>query len=138
MKVSTVSEMRAFDRAAIVRFGIPEVLLMENAGLASYEVLMRELGIAGKSFVVLSGIGNNGGDGFVTARKIHSAGGNVKVFILGEAGKFKGSALINLEAIRKIPIEIHEIAAAKGIKKDIARCDIIIDAIFGTGLTRNV
>lgn len=138
MKVSTVSEMRAFDKAAIVRFGIPEVLLMENAGLASYEALMRELGIAGKSFVVLAGIGNNGGDGFVTSRKIHSAGGNVKVFIMGKAGKLKGSALINLEAIRKIPIEIHEITTAKGIKKDIAHCDIIIDAIFGTGLTRNV
>lgn len=138
MKISTVSEMRAFDKAALVQFGIPELLLMENAGLASYEVLMSQCGIAGKSFVVLAGIGNNGGDGFVVARKILSGGGSVKVFILGEASKYKGPALINLEIISKMPIDIIEVSTARTIRRDIAGADVIVDAIFGTGLTREV
>ncbi len=121
MKVSTVSEMRAFDKAALVQFGIPELLLMENAGLASYDVLMSQCGIAGKSFVVLAGMGNNGGDGFVVARKILSGGGSVKVFILGDADKYTGPALINLEIIRKMPIEIIEVSAARTTQKGYCR-----------------
>ncbi|HVN72606.1 MAG TPA: NAD(P)H-hydrate epimerase, partial [Desulfomonilia bacterium] len=62
MKVGTVSEMRAMDKDALEIHGIPELLLMENAGLASYEVLVRESGIKGKTIIVLAGIGNNGGD----------------------------------------------------------------------------
>src|SRR5512137_512717 len=129
MKVSTVSEMRAFDKAALVQLGIPELLLMENAGLASYEVLTSQCGVAGKSFVVLAGMGNNGGDGFVVARKILSGGGCVKVYILGEASKYKGPALINLEIIRKMPIEIIEVSTARTVRRDIAGADVIIDAI---------
>ena len=77
MKISRVSEMRALDRTAIERFGIKEELLMENAGEALYFVLLQALGINDKKFIVFCGIGNNGGDGFVIARKIHSSGGTV-------------------------------------------------------------
>jgi NAD(P)H-hydrate epimerase len=91
MKVSRVSEMRALDTKAIEQFGIMEELLMENAGEAVYFVLLKEIGITGKRFVVLCGGGNNGGDGLVIARKIHSVGGAVKVFILGDPSKYKGA-----------------------------------------------
>lgn len=138
MKICTVSEMRAMDKTAVEEYGIPELLLMENAGLASCELIMKDFGIRSKSFIVLAGIGNNGGDGFVVARKLHSMGGRVKVYILGDASGYKGSALINLGAIRKMPIEIKEINTSKDLKREIIHCDIIIDAIFGTGLTRHV
>jgi NAD(P)H-hydrate epimerase len=59
MKVSSIEEMRALDREAIEGFGIPEALLMENAGEAACAVLGREVGVAGKSFVVVCGVGNN-------------------------------------------------------------------------------
>ena len=138
MKVSWVSEMRELDRTASEKFGIKEDLLMENAGLATCSVISKEFGIRGKKFVVFAGVGNNGGDGFVIARKIHSNGGDVKVFILGNKEKFKGVARMNLDIIALLPIEIHQVDSADAIKSDVAHCNAIIDAIFGTGLTRDV
>jgi NAD(P)H-hydrate epimerase len=138
MKVSTVSEMRAMDKAAVTQFGIPEMLLMENAGLAAYAVLEQECSIRGKSFLVFCGLGNNGGDGFVLARKIHSGGGAVKVLILGDRKSFKGPAKVNLDILLKMPVEVREITSVKSIKGGLDSCDVIIDAIFGTGLARMV
>jgi len=138
MKICTVSQMRAMDNAAFKHYAVPEVLLMENAGLASCDVIMKQCGIPGKAFIVIAGIGNNGGDGFVVARKIHSLGGRVKVHICGDARKYRGSAQVNLDIIRKLPIEVSEGSSAKQLKKDMADSDIIIDALFGTGLARNV
>jgi len=82
MKVSSVDRMRAMDRSATERYGISEMLLMENAGMAACTVLDREVGIPGGTFLVFCGGGNNGGDGFVAARKIHSLGGRARVFLL--------------------------------------------------------
>jgi hydroxyethylthiazole kinase-like uncharacterized protein yjeF len=138
MKVSTVSEMKALDRTAIEKFGITEELLMENAGLAVYSVLSAEFGIRGRRFVVFCGVGNNGGDGLVVARKIHSNGGAVKVFILGDPGKFKGAAKTNLDIVSRLPVQVRQIQSLETIRQDVAHCDGIVDAIFGTGLTRDV
>ena len=138
MKVSNVSEMRKLDRTAIEEFGIEEQILMENAGLAVYTVLSREFGIAGKRFLVFCGIGNNGGDGFVVARKIHSNGGAVKIFILGDRKKFRGAAKANLDTVDRLPIEILQPESAESITMDVSHCDAIVDAIFGTGLSKDV
>ncbi|HPJ94301.1 MAG TPA: NAD(P)H-hydrate dehydratase [Deltaproteobacteria bacterium] len=138
MKVSSVDEMRAMDKAAMDTYGIAESLLMENAGLAAYSVLHNEFGVTGKTFLVFCGIGNNGGDGFVVARKIHSNGGLAKVFILGDPGKYTGSAKMNLDITATMPIEIRTIDSAASVSSDIAHCDGIVDAIFGTGLAREV
>ena len=109
MKVSSVSEMRALDRTAIEEFGIAEELLMENAGQAVYFVMLNQLGIAGKRFVLFCGTGNNGGDGLVVARKIHSNGGAVKVFLLGDPAKFKGVARLNMDIVSRLPIQVQRI-----------------------------
>jgi len=138
MKISRVSEMRDLDRTAIERFGIAEELLMENAGEALYFVLLKEFGIRGKRFIVFCGIGNNGGDGFVIARKIHSHGGSVKVFILGDPSKFKGAAKLNLDIASELPIEVQRLESADSIRTDVYHSHGIVDAIFGTGLTRDV
>ena len=138
MKLSTVSEMRKLDRTAIEQYGIKDELLMENAGEAAYFVILNEIGIKDTKFVVFSGMGNNGGDGFVIARKIHSMGGEVKVFIIGDPGRFKGAAKLNLDILSLLPIEIQETGSIEDVKKDVAHCDVIVDAIFGTGLTRDV
>lgn len=138
MKVSSVSEMRNLDKTAIKDFGIKDELLMENAGGAVYSVILNEYGIKDKKFVVISGIGNNGGDGFVVARKIHSNGGAVKVFILGDKKKFKGAAKLNLDIVSRLPIDTRQIESIRSIKRDITHADAVVDAIFGTGLTRAV
>ncbi len=138
MKVSTVEEMRNLDRSATERFGISDDLLMENAGQAVYFVILKEFGIKNKKFAVFCGGGNNGGDGFVVARKIHSNGGEAKVFLLDDETKFKGIAKRNFAIVSKMPIEISKVSSNESIRATIHNSDAIADAIFGTGLVREV
>jgi len=138
MKVSTVEEMRNLDRGAIEEFKIPDTILMENAGQAVYSVIHNEFGIKGKSFLIFCGIGNNGGDGFVVARKLHSNGGLVTVFLLGDSKKLTGSAKENFDIISTLPIQMERLTSVEQIRFPFAHCDAVIDAIFGTGLIRNV
>jgi NAD(P)H-hydrate epimerase len=130
--------MRALDRTAIEEFGVAEELLMENAGQAAYFIILKKFGVRGKRFLVFCGVGNNGGDGLVIARKIHSSGGAVKVFVLGSLDKFRGAAKLNLHMVSRLPIEIEPVQSAEAIKEGLAGCDAIVDAILGTGITRDV
>jgi len=138
MKVSTAEEMRRLDRTAIEKFGIADELLMENAGQAAYFILLNEFGVEGKKCVVLCGTGNNGGDGLVVARKIHSAGGEVRVCLLDDPGQFRGAAKKNFDRITRLPIPMKRVESVKSLRAEMAFCDVIVDAIFGTGLTRPV
>jgi len=138
MRVSRVEEMRELDRRATSDFGITQEILMENAGKAAYFVILREFGVTGKKFVIFCGVGNNGGDGFVVAKKLHSTGGEVKVFFLGARDKLEGAAKKNLDVISKMPIEVCDVESIEQTKEAISDCDAIVDAIFGTGLSREV
>lgn len=138
MKIATVEQIRSMDRYAIETLGIPEIILMENAGLAAAGVLEREIGISGKTFVVLCGIGNNGGDGFVLARLIHSRGGRAKVFALGDTGKLQGAAKSNLQILAKLPVPVLRVESLDDIRRDVRHADGIVDALFGTGLAREI
>ncbi|MCK4402884.1 MAG: NAD(P)H-hydrate dehydratase [Dehalococcoidia bacterium] len=138
MKVSTVDEIRNLDKSATEEFSISQDLLMENAGQAVYFVILKEFGVKNKKFVVFCGIGNNGGDGLVVARKIHSNGGEARVFLLDDETKFKGIAKRNFEIVSKMPIEISKVSSNESIRAAIHNSDAIVDAIFGTGLTKKV
>ena len=138
MKICTVQEMKSMDRYAINQLGIPEEILMENAGLSALRVLEREFGIRDKKFTIFCGMGNNGGDGFVIARQILSGGGRVKVFILGEAARFKGASRLNLEILSRLTVDVVSMASVQSVRRDILQSDGIIDAIFGTGLDREI
>jgi len=138
MKVAKVDEMKDLDRRAIEEFGISQDLLMENAGQAVYFVMLQEFGIEGNKFVILCGVGNNGGDGLVVARKIHSNGGEVKVLLLGDETKFRGAAKKNFEIVSKMPIEISRVNSIDSIIFEVLDAAVIVDAIFGTGLVREV
>ncbi|MEM1524513.1 MAG: NAD(P)H-hydrate epimerase, partial [Nitrososphaerales archaeon] len=137
MKVCRNSEIRELDKRAMEEYGISEEILMENAGESAYFVILKEFGVRGKRFAIFCGPGNNGGDGFVVARKLHSNGAYVKIFLLAEKEKYKGSAKKNFEIISKFPIEIEK-ANIDLIKNSLDKIDAIVDAIFGTGLERNI
>jgi hydroxyethylthiazole kinase-like uncharacterized protein yjeF len=138
MKVAKVGEMKDLDRRAAEEFGISEDLLMENAGQAVYFAMLQEIGIEGNKFVVFCGGGNNGGDGLVVARKIHSSGGEVRVFLLDDEVKFKGAARKNFEIVSRMPIEMSRVDSIDSVIPELFDCDAVVDATFGTGLVRKV
>jgi len=134
--VMTRREVCDFDAYAINTLGIPGVTLMENAGRGCSEIAIAELKKRGGSRVcIFCGTGNNGGDGFVIARHFKTAGFDVFVVLCGPAAKIKGDALVNYKIAEKMKIEIMEFAEPDKINsgKLAADCDLIIDAIFGTG-----
>ncbi|MBN2186577.1 MAG: NAD(P)H-hydrate dehydratase [Dehalococcoidia bacterium] len=138
MKVSTVTQMRNMDRGAMEKFGISQDLLMENAGQAVYFVILKEFGVKNRKFAVFCGAGNNGGDGLVVARKIHSNGGEAKVFLLDDETKFKGAAKTNFDIVSRMPVEVSKVSSIESIKSAVFSSDAIVDAMFGTGLAREV
>ncbi len=138
MKISHVNEMREMDQQAINKYGIPEEILMENAGQAAYFTILKEFGIKNKKFVTFCGVGHNAGDGLVVSRKIFSSGGNVTVFILGDSTKYDGAARQNFEIVKKMKIEIIDLNDVSLATEKIRQADAVIDAIFGTGLNREV
>jgi ADP-dependent NAD(P)H-hydrate dehydratase / NAD(P)H-hydrate epimerase len=138
MKVSSVEQMREMDRQAEDNLGISEELLMENAGAASYQVLSREFGVAGRRYVIFCGIGNNGGDGLVVARHILSDGGTPKVLLVGDPDRFRGAAKTNLKIVERLPIEVKRVKEIAAVRSSVIHSDGIVDALFGTGLDRAV
>jgi ADP-dependent NAD(P)H-hydrate dehydratase / NAD(P)H-hydrate epimerase len=138
MKISTVAQMRELDRSAIDTYGIPGEILMENAGIGVFQVIHKHIGVTGRRFVVLCGAGNNGGDGFVVARKILSNGGAVIVFTLGDRNRLSASAAQKLTILEKLPVDIAHLSDVRDLATALETSDVIVDAIFGTGLTRDV
>lgn len=138
MKITHVQEMRDLDRVAIEKYGIPDELLMENAGDAAYFVIQKEFGIFGKKYVIFCGGGNNGGDGLVVARKIHSNGGKAVVVLLSDPAKYQNAAKLNYKIVQKLPIKIILLEDVEKARTEIQQANVIVDAIFGTGLDREV
>jgi NAD(P)H-hydrate epimerase len=138
MKISHVNEMREMDSRAIKEYGITQEILMENAGQAAYFSILKEFGIKNKNFVTFCGVGHNGGDGLVVTRKIYSNGGEVTVFILGDRSKFRGAAKQNFDIVNKLQIKIIDLQDVSLALETINKSDAIIDAIFGTGLSREI
>lgn len=137
IKAATSQEMMDIDRTAIERYGIPGTELMERAGLACVDKINEIYKLS--NVYVLCGGGNNGGDGFVIARILHGEGRNVKVFLSVPASKLKGDAKINYVRAKKSGVEILPVKNFLTISSKIfTQNSIIIDALFGTGLSKDV
>ncbi len=140
MRVLTSAQMQAADRAAIETVGIPAAVLMENAGrqvVAAMEQHLPEL--YDQRVAVLCGKGNNGGDGFVVARVLAAAGADVSVYLTVPASAVTSDCRGNLTALHALGLPVTEVAdpaAWAAALADIAGADLIVDALFGTGLTR--
>jgi NAD(P)H-hydrate epimerase len=142
MKVVTAEVMQQLDRRTIEEAGIPGVVLMENAGRGTVGVLLKNYPHVLKGTVaVIAGKGNNGGDGFVIARYLINRGVRVRIFLLGARGKIRGDAKINLDSVLKMQVPLTEIKNSAGWKVhrgELEGCTLIVDAIFGTGLTADI
>ena len=137
MRVLNTDQMREADRRTIEDIGIPSVVLMENAGrqaVAAMEASLEDL--AASRVAVICGRGNNGGDGFVVARTLIQRGVDVVVFLLGSVADVRGDARTNLEILGRIGLTVVEITSAQEWElhfTEISECDVIVDAILGTG-----
>ena len=142
MYLVTAEQMRAFDAKAIDEFGIPGVVLMENAGRTTFHFLLAHLeNVAGQNVSVVAGPGNNGGDGYVIARYLINHGADVQTFLLSPREKIKGDALINLQVLEKMTSRIYPIGDEETLyaAADVwHRADVVVDAILGTGLSSEV
>jgi NAD(P)H-hydrate epimerase len=129
-------QVRALDRRAIEDFGVPGMVLMENAGRGTAE-LLASLGIHGK-VVICCGKGNNGGDGFVVARHLDNRGILVRVMLFARPEDLSGDAAINYQIIARSRVSIHVQAENpvddKTIRQELADAEWVVDALFGTGL----
>jgi ADP-dependent NAD(P)H-hydrate dehydratase / NAD(P)H-hydrate epimerase len=134
MKILTAAEMRRADEVTSDRFGVASLELMEHAGHAVARFILREFSHC-RRIVVLCGMGNNGGDGFVTARHLAVAGCAVSVVLLGKPGEAKGDAAAMLARLPAPPIAIHEEADLQtgAAEAAFASIQLIVDAVLGTG-----
>ena len=161
-KSRTREEMRELDRKAIEEYGIPGIVLMENAGRNVAEEVLKMVNMPQEetpvatgatpsdtadcrnvTVAILCGKGNNGGDGFVAARHLHNHGVPADVFLVAKIqdAARDGDAGINLHILlkMKIPvIEAFDIAGVNAVLKTMDRYTLIADALFGTGLSGEV
>jgi ADP-dependent NAD(P)H-hydrate dehydratase / NAD(P)H-hydrate epimerase len=138
--LATAEEMRRADRRATERYGVPSLLLMENAGRGAADALERVLGsVAGRPIAVVCGKGNNGGDGFVVARHLLGRGARVQAWLVGRAVDVQGDARVNLEALQRAGEPVTEApdpagAAFARLRTEIRNADVVVDALLGTGV----
>jgi len=140
MKIVSAAEMRQIDRATSERFGVPSITLMENAGAAVARFVLSDYPQA-ERVGVCCGRGNNGGDGFVVARKLVEAGRAVRVLLLSDPEELRGDAAImyqhmlrKLQPLKIAPLVVREASALHSSDAaEIFAADVIVDAILGTG-----
>jgi len=142
IKPLTPQQMRKLDETTIKQYGIPGLILMENAGRGVAEKIGERLKRSknGKNVLILSGSGNNGGDGLVVGRHLFNAGFRIRVLLIGSASKLSSDCRINYLIDKKmgVPILIAKITLCFSLRRELRKADIVVDAIFGTGLSRPI
>jgi NAD(P)H-hydrate epimerase len=133
MKIVSAEEMRAIDRVTSERFGVPSLALMEHAGAAVADFALANYPDA-QRIAVFCGKGNNGGDGFVAARRLHQQGKSVQVILLADPAELKGDAAV---MFGKLPAAAISVRGSEELKSDRAQqalaADLYLDGILGTG-----
>ncbi len=130
MKLYTAGEMSSADAGAQER-GIPGGVLMERAGAQMASLALERF--APRRALIVSGGGNNGGDGFVIARELHRSG--VEVAVLATKGEYEGDPATNLEALRNLDVRL---ISAEDLDSELVAADLVVDALLGTGFSGEV
>lgn len=133
-KACYAEEMRNLDRAATDIANIPSIVLMENAALACVCELKKAFDLSKSRVAVFCGKGNNGGDGLAIARHLKNMGVKINIY-LANGNEFKGDAKINYDIVSAMDIPVETVSDTDGFEYVIRSYDIVIDAIFGTGIS---
>jgi hydroxyethylthiazole kinase-like uncharacterized protein yjeF len=137
MKILSAAEMREVDKLTTARYGIPGLTLMENAGASVAEFIARRWpNFAQRRIVVLCGKGNNGGDGFVVARRLRELGAKPELYLFAALEEMQGDAATNSKRWREMAGALHLVRDSgdlQSVKPMLDSADIIIDALLGTG-----
>jgi ADP-dependent NAD(P)H-hydrate dehydratase / NAD(P)H-hydrate epimerase len=138
MKILTAEEMRQADRLTTERYGIPSLSLMENAGKSVADFMaMRFRRLESRRIVVLCGKGNNGGDGFVTARHLADAGATPIVILVAAQDEMRGDTALNRDRWQKSGGEVRVVRTSSDwqtVRASVNSADLIVDALLGTGV----
>ena len=135
MKTVTAAKMKQIDAEAIEKYGIPSIVLMENAGRAVAHSTTSYLKNKANTVAIFCGKGNNGGDGLVCARHLINNNYKAIIYLLVRKTPFKADPAINMNILIKMKQKITEICDIKtvdAIKRNF-KADLVVDAIFGTG-----
>ncbi|HEX4954614.1 MAG TPA: NAD(P)H-hydrate dehydratase [Thermoanaerobaculia bacterium] len=138
MKVLTAEAMREVDRRAIEEIGVPSLVLMENAALGTADAL-GELCPDAERVAIFCGPGNNGGDGLAVARQLFSRGYGVEVLLALGGRSLEGDAAVQRGICERLGIPLLEITEEPELAPALAAAaaaDLVVDALFGTGLAR--
>ena len=129
---------KQIDEYSINNTGVPGIVLMENAAIK----ILKHLDIGeNKSFIIIGGKGNNGGDAFALARHLISIGEKVELFLIGGEKGMSNDCLINYNILKNLDVNINLIDNIKDIEElrnSIKKSDVVVEGIFGTGLTRKI
>jgi hydroxyethylthiazole kinase-like uncharacterized protein yjeF len=138
MKILDAAQMRNIDTRATERFGVPSIVLMENAAIAVVDALFEHYPNS-ERVAIFCGTGANGGDGFAVARHLENRGVVPVVIVVGDRSTVHGDALTNLTICERIGVPIYDIRVSDDVETVLAHAsdaDVLVDAIFGTGLNR--
>jgi hydroxyethylthiazole kinase-like uncharacterized protein yjeF len=138
MKILDANQMRSIDRRTIDRFGVPSIVLMENAALAVVDAIFEHYPDVDR-VALFCGTGANGGDGFAVARHLENRGVVPVLIVIGDRNAIQGDARINLEICERLGLPLYDVHEDSDIDDALAHAadaDLIVDAIFGTGLNR--
>jgi NAD(P)H-hydrate epimerase len=131
MKIAHAADIREIDRRTAGEFGLPTIVLMENAGAAVIEaMIVRDKCWKSRRYLVVAGSGNNGGDGAVIARRLFCLGCRVTFLPAADLSRAKGDAAVQFEVLRRYGVRFAE---ENDFRSEIAASDVIVDAIYGTG-----
>jgi NAD(P)H-hydrate epimerase len=140
-RVLSREQVRAVDRAAMEQLHIPGLLLMENAARGTVEIALEaieRMAEGAPQVAVLCGGGNNGGDGYAAARHLHNAGCAVALYAAKAPSALKDDAAVNAEIVQRMGLPVHPIADPEAVASraaDWADCDLLLDALLGTGFS---
>lgn len=137
MKILTSEQIRKVDAETVSREGIPSLELMDRAAASFFRFFVEKYADKTTSVIIFAGVGNNGGDALVVARLLHHAGYRVDTFLVEFSDRYTGDCKYNLDKIRAENIPYDKIVTGHDIP-DLAPFDVVIDGIFGTGLSRDM